>query len=310
MKALITGGAGFIGSHLCDILIQRGWNVLAVDNLSSGHKKNIAHLFENSSFEFKTYDVTDEEQINEVMNGIDMVYHLAAHPDIRAGNKDPSIDYKDTLLTTKNVLEAMRKNNVKKMFFASTSAVYGNMPETLLSETTGGLEPISYYGACKLASESLISAYAYMNDMNILIFRFPNVVGPRLTHGVIFDFIKKLKENNKELTILGDGKQKKQYIYIDDLINGIIMQSEKMNGRMSLYNISTESFATVTEIADLVCQQMKLENVDYKFTGGKTGWKGDVPTFQYDIRKIKSTGWVYEYTSLEAIQKTLTKIEI
>jgi len=308
MKALVTGGAGFIGSHLCDELIKKGWDVLVVDDLSSGNKNNIQHLFKNDSFEFKKIDIADENQFSDTMTGIDMVYHLAAHPDIRAGNKNPNIDYNRTLLTTKIVLEAMREKKINKMFFASTSAVYGNMPEILLNETTGGLNPISYYGASKLASEALISAYAYMNDINALIFRFPNVVGSRLTHGIIFDFIEKLQKNSEELIILGDGKQKKQYIHINDLINGIMMLSENMNNGVNLYNISTESFATVTEIADFVCQHMKLKNVVYKFTGGNVGWKGDVPSFQYDIRKIKSTGWTYAYTSIEAIEKTLFEL--
>ena len=310
MKVLITGGAGFIGSHLCDRFIERGCEVLCVDNLSSGKKENICHLFDNPLFEFRKFDAADENQLSESMIGVDMVCHLAAHPDIQAGSEDPNIDYYHTFLTTKTVLESMRKKKIKNIFFASTSAVYGNMPETSLNEKTGGLEPVSYYGAYKLASEALISSYVHMNDMSALIFRFPNVVGPRLTHGVIFDFIKKLKNNKNELEILGNGKQKKQYIHVDDLMNSIMIMSEKMNRGTNLYNVSTESFATVTEIADLVCQRLRLENVSYKYTGGEIGWKGDVPFFQYDISKIKSMGWMYNHTSKEAIRKTLSEMEI
>ena len=310
MKILITGGAGFIGSHLCDHFIEKGREVICVDNLSLGKKDNICHLFENPLFEFREFDAADENQLSKSMNGIDMVCHLAAHPDIQTGSKDPNIDYYHTFLTTKTVLESMRKKKIKNIFFASTSAVYGNMPEILLNEKTGGLYPVSYYGAYKFASEALISAYVHMNDMNALIFRLPNVVGPRLTHGIIFDFIKKLKRNKNKLSILGNGKQKKQYIHVDDLINSIMMMSEKMNRGINLYNVSTESFATVTEIANLVCQRLELENVVYEFTGGEVGWKGDVPFFQYDISKIKSTGWMYNYTSKEAIWKTLSEMEV
>jgi len=194
------------------------------------------------------------------------------------------------------------------MFFSSTSAVYGDR-KGLLDENTGGLQPISYYGACKLASESMISAYSYMNDFNALILRFPNVIGPRLTHGVIFDFIGKLKKNPKKLQILGDGKQNKQYVYVLDLVKGIFDFSERIEDGVSQYNVSTESFTDVNAIADLVCERMGLDP-EYEYTGGSTGWKGDVSSFAYNVEKAKERGWHYEFDSTGSVRETLRVLDI
>ncbi len=195
-KVLVTGGAGFIPSHLEDILVEKGYDVTAVDIIDRGSCSNIAHLLDLPNFHYIQADVTDVDAMVRASEGMDFVYHMAANSDIRNGGKDPNIDHMKTFQTTRSVLEAMRINGIGNMFFSSTSAVYGDR-KGLLDEMTGGLQPISYYGACKLASESLISAYSYMNDFNALILRFPNVIGPRLTHGVIFDFIGKLKRDPK-----------------------------------------------------------------------------------------------------------------
>ena len=197
----------------------------------------------------------------------------------------------------------MRLHNVKKMFFASTSAVYGNK-DTLLNENTASLAPISYYGGAKLGSEGLISAYAYMNDMDILIFRFPNVIGPRLTHGVIFDFIKRLKKDSNKLLILGDGIQTKPYLYVFDLIEAI-MKFKNIGKGVTLYNVGVDTATSVTRIAEIVCQKMGLSNVSFEYTGGKGGWKGDVPKFQYDLNKIHTAGWTAKHTSDEAVALTV-----
>ena len=224
MNILVAGGAGFIGSHLIDSLLANGHTVVCADKLIMG-KQNIAHLEGNPDFKFYDYELADQELVDRIFaeNKIDAVYHLAANSDIQKGGKEPSIDFNDTFLTTRALLEGMRKANVKKMFFASTSAVYGEMLDVELTETTGGLMPVSYYGGAKLASEAVISSYVSMCDMCVVIFRFPNVIGPRLTHGVIFDFIKKLQKNPHELEILGNGTQCKPYIYVHDLVEAIVM---------------------------------------------------------------------------------------
>ncbi len=307
MNILIAGGAGFIGSHLIDSLLAEGHRVICADKLIMG-KQNIEHLGENANFKFYEAELTNQEKVNQIFsdNTIDVVYHLAANSDIQKGGKEPDIDFNDTLLTTRVLLESMRKADVKRMFFASTSAVYGEMLDVELTETTGGLVPVSYYGGAKLASEALISSYVSMCDMSVVIFRFPNVIGPRLTHGVVFDFIRKLRKNPSELEILGNGTQCKPYIYVFDLVEAIMKLTKEFVPGEIVYNISvTTPGTTVTHIAEIVADELGLENVKFVYTGGDRGWKGDVPRFSYDISKVISTGWTPKYTSDEAVRRTV-----
>lgn len=307
MKALVVGGAGFIGSHLCDALIAQGNDVVCVDNFSLGNDFNIAHLKDSSKFKLYKADAAEAEEIEQIFDveRPEYVFHLAANSDIQASAKNPDVEYRNTYSTTFQILSAMRKYEVKKLFFASTSAVYGDKREEVLDENTPNLSPISYYGAAKLGSEALISAFSYMNDMDALVFRFPNVIGPRLTHGVIFDFIKRLKMDGTQLTILGDGRQTKPYIYVTDLVAAIIRFMNVKNPGVTLYNVGVEGSTSVTKIADIICEEMGLANVDYHYTGGEGGWKGDVPKFQYCIDKITAQGWKARYTSNEAVRETV-----
>ena len=200
----------------------------------------------------------------------------------------------------------MRKYNVKNLFFSSTSAVYGDKKDIILTEITGDLRPVSYYGGCKLASEAIISSYVSMCDMNAVVFRFPNVIGPRLTHGVIYDFINKLIKNPKSLEILGDGKQCKPYIYVIDLVDVICKLTSKFNSGENIFNISVKSEGTsVARIAEMVVEEMNLKNVEFNYTGGSIGWKGDVSKFKYNIDKVLSTGWEPKFTSDEAVRQTI-----
>lgn len=305
MNILVAGGAGFIGSHLCDALLSKNNTVIVADKLIMG-SKNIEHLSQNTNFKFYEMELADQDNVDKLFkdNKIDIVYHMAANSDIQKSANDTSIDFNDTLLTTRVLLESMRKNNVKNIFFASTSAVYGEMPDIVLNEETGGLKPVSYYGGAKLASEALISSYVSMCDMNAVIFRFPNVIGPRLTHGVVYDFVKKLRNNPKELLILGNGTQCKPYIYVTDLVNAIVKLTEQFEPGVDVFNISVMSEGTsVTHIAEIVVDVLGLSDVEFKYTGGDRGWKGDVPRFKYDISKVLATGWKPEYTSDEAVRK-------
>ena len=307
MNILVAGGAGFIGSHLCDALLAKGHKVIVVDKLIMGDQ-NIEHLKGNDAFKFYEIELADQANVDKLFaeNKIDAVYHLAANSDIQKGGKEPSIDFNDTLLTTRAILEGMRKANVKNMFFASTSAVYGEMLDVELTEETGGIKPVSYYGGAKLASEALISSYVSMCDMNAVIFRFPNVIGPRLTHGAVFDFIRKLRKNPRELEILGNGTQCKPYIYVLDLVDAIVKLTEDFKPGEDVYNISVKSEGTtVTHIAEIVVDVLGLENVEFKYTGGDRGWKGDVPRFAYDISKVLATGWEPKHTSDEAVRQTV-----
>ena len=307
MNVLITGGAGFIGSNLSKKMVELDHNVICLDNMSLGKKENVAELITLPNFKLIERDVNDLNSLTELMNKekIDLVFHLAANSDIQKSATDPTIEFRNTFSTTYNVLESMRNCGVKKMFFASTSAVYGEKSGQLLSEDVGDLKPISYYGGAKLASEAYLSSYGYMNDMDVLIFRFPNVIGPNLTHGVLFDFIDKLNKNPKELTILGDGTQCKPYIYVADLVEAIADYSLSMDRGIQTYNLGVEGATSVRKIADFVCEAMGLTDVKYHFTGGKIGWKGDVPRFQYDLNKIHSKGWKARYSSDEAVKATL-----
>lgn len=316
MNILLAGGEGFIGSHLADSLIEQGHTVICADKLIMGDR-NIEHLKDNPLFVSHNIELSDQKAVDELFDkyDFDAVYHLAANSDIQKGGKEPGIDFNDTLLTTRTLLEAMRKHNIANLFFASTSAVYGEKGDEVLNETTGDLRPVSYYGGCKLASEALISSYVSMADMNAVIFRFPNVIGPRLTHGVIYDFIRKLQSNPDELEILGDGSQCKPYIYVLDLVEAITSLTANFlteevkdgvsGGSEEIYNLSVNSpGTTVTKIADIVSEEMGLKP-EYHYTGGDRGWKGDVPRFEYDISKVLSTGWKPKHTSDEAVRQSV-----
>lgn len=309
MKVLVAGGAGFIGSHLVDALLAEGNDVVCVDNFFIGTKENIAHLKDNEHFVFYEQDLTDFKAVNEIFQKekVDYVFHLAANSDIQASANNPVIEYQNTYSTTFSILEAMRLNGVKKLFFASTSAVYGEQMGREVSEEAVALQPISYYGGCKLGSEAIISSYAYMNDLQALVFRFPNVIGPRLTHGVIFDFVKRLKEDPSYLRILGDGTQSKPYIYVLDLVDAI-MKFKNVDKGITLYNVGVETQTSVTRIAEIVCEKMGLTGIPFEYTGGRGGWKGDVPVFAYNLDKIHSEGWSARMTSDEAVAKTVEMV--
>ena len=303
MNIVIAGGAGFIGSHLAEHLLSKGHRVIAVDSLYLGKKENIAHLNAKENFRFHEVDILCQERMKSILadESIDYIMHLAANSDIQASAANPAIEYEHTYSTTYQLLEYAREFGINKFFFASTSAVYGDKQGISLREDTAELNPISYYGAAKLGSEALISSYAYMNEMQALIFRFPNVVGERLTHGVVYDFVAKLRKNPHELEILGDGKQTKPYIYVGDLATAIVEFMDVPSG-VTLYNVGVETHTSVTSIADIVCKEMGLPSVKYHYTGGTSGWKGDVPRFSYCLDKIHAAGWQAAYTSDEAVR--------
>lgn len=309
MKVLVAGGAGFIGSHLIDALLAEGNDVVCVDDFFIGTKENIAHLKDNVHFKFYEQDLTDLDKVLEIFKKeqVEYVFHLAANSDIQASAQSPMIEYKNTYSTTFILLECMRQCGVKKLFFASTSAVYGEQMGAEVSEEAVALKPISYYGGAKLGSEGIISSFAYMNDMSILVFRFPNVIGPRLTHGVIYDFVKRLKDDPSHLKILGDGRQSKPYIYVLDLVDAIMHFKDAPKG-VTLYNVGVETQTSVTRIAEIVCEKMGLSGIPFEYTGGRGGWKGDVPVFAYNLEKIHATGWTAHMTSDEAVAKTVEMV--
>jgi UDP-glucose 4-epimerase len=303
MKTLITGGAGFIGSHLADLLLSKDYDVVALDNLSLGTIENINHLAKHKKFEFIKEDLLHLAKLKDIFqaNKFDAVFHLAANSDIANSAGNPGIDLDNTFMTTWNTLECCRLFHVNKFVFASTSAVYGDTTREL-TEDSGPLSPVSYYGAGKLASEAFISAYSSMNDIQSWIVRFPNVVGERATHGVIHDFIARLKSNPRQLEILGDGNQKKPYVHVKDLVEAIFFIYQTSKEKVNYYNLGVKDQITVNEIAKIVCEEMRLKNVKLKFTGGNAGWRGDVPYYKYDLKKIHSLGWKAMYSSTEAVR--------
>ncbi|MCX6664270.1 MAG: NAD-dependent epimerase/dehydratase family protein, partial [Euryarchaeota archaeon] len=282
MKAFVTGGAGFIGSHLVDSLLKNGHSVTVYDNLSSGDKQFIQHHLHQENFTFIKADLLDLKRVKKELQGHDIVFHLAANPHVRLGEKQTDLDLNQGIVATYNILEAMRHNSIKKIVFSSSSVVYGETTELSLPETYGPTLPISLYGAGKLGAEGLISAFCGTFDFQTWIYRFANVVGARGTHGVIVDFIEKLRKNPHELEILGDGKQCKPYLYVSDCVDGILFGFVHVSEKMNLFNVSCDTTTTVTRIAEMVAEEMKLNNVSFNYTGGIRGWKGDVPRFQLD----------------------------
>ncbi len=295
MAILVTGGAGFIGSYVVDELIRRGEEVVVIDNLSSG----VNYL--NRDAVFYKIDLTDKNGVENVFatHNFKEVWHIAANPDVRVGSEKPDEIYRNNVFATYVLLEVMRKFKVDRIVFTSTSTVYGEAKVIPTPEDYPTV-PISVYGASKLACEALISSYCHTFDMQAWIYRFANVIGKRSNHGVIYDFITKLRKNPKVLEILGNGEQNKSYIYITDCINAMFF-GLKAKDRVNIMNIGSEDQIKVRRIAEIVCEEMGVNPV-FKFTGGERGWKGDVPVMLLSIEKLKSMGWKPEYTSEKAVR--------
>ncbi len=309
MNILVTGGCGFIGSHLIDYLLEDGHQVYCIDDLSLGRLENIDHNQKNSDFKFEKLDILDEKKLDELFkaNKFDCVFHLAANSDILAGTRATKTDLNKNFLTTFNILDSMKENNVKKIVFSSTSAIYGEVDE-LIGEDHGPLQPISLYGASKLSAEAYISAYAQLYSIQSWIIRFPNVVGERATHGAIYDFIKKLKKNPLELEVLGDGTQIKPYLYVKDLVEGIIYVWKNSDDQLNIFNLGTQSATSVKEMAEMVVEEMGLDDSIIRYTGGDRGWNGDVPRFEYDLSRIHNLGWKAKYDSTSAVRLSVKNI--
>ena len=325
MNYIVVGGAGFIGSNMVHKLIsEETGKVYIYDNFSSGKKDYLSDVISNNRLVIIKGDIKDKNAIIRAFsNDIDIVYSFASNPDIAKAIREPDIDFWEGTYLINNVLEAMRVNGLKKLLYASGSGIYGDVGETETDENFSPLRPVSTYGASKLGCEALICSYCHMFDMQAAVFRFANVVGLNQTHGVGLDFVNRLKENPAELKILGDGTQSKSYIYVDDVLEAVrtvektnirsnncdsgVTGSNSTNGSSYFepYNVATLDSITVTEIADIIAKLMNLNNVEYKYTGGNRGWKGDVPIVRLNSQKIRSLGWRNMYTSAQAIEKSI-----
>lgn len=308
MKILITGGAGFIGSHLADKLLEEGHEIVAFDNLLRGRMNNLEDALKNPNFSFVKGDILNKAELFNLFseNNFDVVFHMAANSDIASSHANPDVDFGNTLTTTYNVLLAMKEYGVKNIVFASTSAIYGDTGVSV-DENYGPLFPISHYGASKLASEAYISSFCENYGFKAWITRFPNVVGERATHGAIFDFINKLRKNPSELEVLGDGTQIKPYLYVKDLVDAILLVWKKTDEQVNYFNLGVESRTTVARMAEMVIEEMKLPAI-IRYTGGSRGWVGDVPQFSYSLDKIHNLGWSAKVSSDEAVRKSIQYI--
>ncbi|MFZ0965353.1 MAG: SDR family NAD(P)-dependent oxidoreductase [Candidatus Bathyarchaeia archaeon] len=307
-RVLVTGGAGFIGSSLCKKLASSGCYVVIFDNFSSGKYENVEDILKD--YTDKTCllrgDCKKPSGVKKAVSDVDVVFHFAANPEVRLELNDPENCFEQNIYATHVLLEALRQtHDVEKVVFASTSTVYGDVGVFPTHESYGPLKPISIYGASKLASEAMVSSYAYLYNFAAVLLRFANIIGPKSKHGVIPDFINKLRKNEKELKILGDGTQCKSYLYIDDCVNAILTACEKSNRQVEIFNVGSEDWVNVSRIAEIVVEEMSLKNVKFRFTSevdeGR-GWKGDVKKMLLDISRLKALGWKPKYKSEEAVR--------
>jgi UDP-glucose 4-epimerase len=312
-NCLVTGAAGFIGSHLVDALLARGVNVTGIDNLKLGRRENLAPALKNPHFKFFETDMNDLSTCRKIISEqsksapFAVAWHMAANSDIRAGVADPDVDFRDTFLTTYNLSKLMREHKIPRLAFASTSAIYGDLKQKL-TEDIGPLFPISNYGAMKLASEAAISAGAESFLERAWIFRFPNVVGSRATHGAIYDFIHKLKKTPAELEVLGDGTQEKPYFHVADLIEAMLFITDNAKDKLNFFNIGTsDTITTVRYLAETTVRAV-APKAKIRYTGGNRGWVGDVPKVNYSVEKLKKLGWSPRLTSNQAVDRAVAEI--
>lgn len=304
MKYFVTGGAGFIGSHIVDRIIKDGNDVVVYDNFSTGKKLFVKHHFKNPRFKLVEGDLKNIKLLEKSIRGSDFVFHLAAHADVRSGFENHKIDHEQNLEMTQNVLEAMYKNNIKRIAFASTSSVYG---DAMIHPTPEDypFEPTSLYGATKAACEVYINAYASYYGMTSYIFRFASFIGERYTHGIIYDVLKKLKKNNKEIELFSDGSPRKSSLYVLDGIEAMFMVIKKSKEQFNVYNIGHTQTLTVNEIVDTILNNSGYKNVKKKWLGKGSNWKGDNEFVHLSINKLSKLGWSPKLSIKEGIKKTV-----
>jgi len=306
---LVTGGAGFIGSHLVDKLVDEGYSVRILDNLSSGRIENIGRHLGRSGIEFMNIDLKDKSRVSEAVKGVETVFHYAANPEVRVSTVSPDIHFDENILATFNLLEAMRRYDVDELVFASSSSVYGE-PECIPVGEDAAVKPISIYGASKASCENLMHAYSCLYGFNIVSLRYANVVGSRLRHGVIYDFIAKLLGNQEVLEILGDGSQVRSYVYIDDALEATMIAWRRLSRGFEVYNVGNDDWITVREVADTIVDVMGLRSVRYVYKPilHGVGWIGDVKRIALKIDKIKGLGWKPRLSSRGAVAETARRI--
>jgi len=309
---LVTGGAGFIGSHIVDRLTDDGIEVKALDNLATGIISNLSKSKNKKTFSFIKEDLKNSQEINFSLKNIKVVFHMAADPEVRTGFEDPGSSFRENVRNTFNLLEEIRKSNIEKFVFASSSAVYGDAKILPTPEDYGPLLPISAYGASKLACEAYISSYCHNYAIKGYIIRPANVIGARGRHGVTWDFVNKLKKNNEKLEVLGDGEQTKSYIHINDAVDGILTTLDSTK-KIEVFNLGSEDKVKVIDIAKIVCKNMSFSNTKIVTTGGidgGRGWKGDIKEAHLDISKLKNLGWKPKLSSAESVDLASKELQL
>jgi UDP-glucose 4-epimerase len=311
-RYFIVGGAGFIGSHFADrLLSERATETVTLyDNFSSGREWHYAQHLDDHRLRVVRGDVKDLDALQEAMRGHETVIHLASNPDIARAAREPDIDFREGTFLTQQVLEAMRMNGTPRLLYASGSGVYGDLGELEANEDYAPMLPVSTYGASKLAGEALIASYCAMFDLRASAFRFGNVVGPRQTHGVGFDFVRRLLDDPTRLRILGDGSQSKSYIHVFDVINAVLLAHTSRKRPFEVFNVATGDYITVAQIAELAVEVGGLESgsVNFEYSGGNRGWKGDVPVVRLNTDRIKSLGWTCKRGSRQALCVSMTAL--
>lgn len=304
MKVLVTGGAGFIGSHLVDELVRLGNDVVVYDNLSSGFRSHLRRAAETGRAAVVVGDILDLQLLTNAMDGVSTVFHLAANADVRGGVADTSIDLEQNIVGTHRVLEAMRQTGATEIVFTSSATVYGEPKVFPTPEDYAPLQT-SLYGASKLAAEAMVQAYGEYFGIRSFMFRFVSWIGERYSHGVVYDFVNKLRWNPRELEILGDGNQKKSYLHVDDGVRGIFLALRNLTGLKNILNLGHEEYMNVQDLARIVCQEMGLSNVLFRFTGGVRGWLGDSPFVHLDISRMKDAGFSPQISIEAGIRRTV-----
>lgn len=302
-KILITGGAGFIGSNIADKMISMNNRVLIYDNFSTGNHEFLKGI--KDKVEIIKGDLLDTAALEKALKNVDFVFHMAANADVRDNVKEPTKCLYQNTTATSNLLEAMRKNNVKSIALASTGSVYGEPDIFPTPENAPFPIQTSMYGASKLACEGLLQAYSSGFDFNIFIFRFVSLMGERYTHGCIFDFYKKLLKDPKNLEILGNGKQRKSYLYVKDCIDAMVKVVSNSKEKINIYNLGHDDYIEVTPIAQIICKELGLKDVKFSYSGGERGWIGDSPFIHLDISKLKKLGWKPTLSIPECVKKTI-----
>lgn len=300
----IAGGAGFIGSNLAERLLNEedDARVVVYDNFLSGHRWHLDAFVDDDRLTIIEGNIEDSDRLADAMSGADHVFQLAANADIAAAVSDPTVDFRLGTFLVHQVLEAIRTTGVPRLTYTSGSGVYGDLGTKEVDESYGPLLPVSTYGASKLAGETLVSAYCHMFDIEGVAFRFANVIGPRQTHGIIYDFVRKLLKNPTSLDVMGNGTQSKSYVHVYDVLDAIFMMKSRRQSPFDIYNVGTDQYVTVTEIAQLVMEVMDLKDVEIIYGPEPRGWKGDVPIVRFSSNKIRNLGWNNAWSSLDALR--------